>query len=188
MPVRRIFVAIDISEDVRARVAAYISRLHSRFPDAPVRWEPAAKLHLTMRFVGNVDDPGLQEIGSQVETAVSFLHPFKIRIRGTGAFENRGRAVLWIGAESIETAIDQSPLQRIASLLDLEAHSKRRFTPHLTVARIKNSSEAVELIKAHRQEIFEGGEFVVNSLVIYESKLRPAGSVYSVLRKYPFTG
>ncbi len=75
MPVRRIFVAIDISEDVRGRVAAYISRLRIDFPGVPVKWESPEKLHLTMRFFGNVDDAGLEEISSQVETAARFL-PF----------------------------------------------------------------------------------------------------------------
>ncbi len=188
MPVRRIFVAIDISEDVRGRVAAYISRLRLGFPDVPVKWESPEKLHLTMRFVGDVDDSGLDAVRSQVETAAGFLQPFMISISGTGAFENRGRAVLWIGAEAVDAAKYQNPIQRIASLLDLDGVAKRRFRPHLTIARIKNSNEASGLINEHRHQSLDAGECEVNSLTLYESKLLPSGSVYSVIRKYPFTG
>jgi RNA 2',3'-cyclic 3'-phosphodiesterase len=188
MPFRRIFVAIDISEDVRARVTAYISQLRFRFPDVSVKWELPKKLHLTMWFVGNVDDAGLEEISSQVESAAGFLHPFKITISGTGAFENRGKAVLWIGAEAVDAAKYQDPFQRIAALLALEGVPKRRFRPHLTIGRIKNSREALGLINAHREQKLDAGTYEVNSLVIYESRLLPSGSVYSVVSKYPFRG
>lgn len=188
MPVRRIFVAIDISEDVRGRVAAYISELSSRFPDMPVKWEPPEKLHLTLRFVGNVDDPGLDDISKLVEKAAGFSRPFRLRIRGNGAFEKGSRAVLWIGAEAADAEKYQDPLHRLAVLLDLKGVSRRRFSPHLTIARIKEPKKASGLINAHRQLTFDAGEFEVNTLVMYESKLLPTGSVYSVVRKYAFTG
>lgn len=188
MPVRRIFVAIDISEDVRGRVAAYISRLRVGFAKVPVKWEPPEKLHLTMRFIGNVDNAGLEEVSSQVETAASFMRPFHIRISGTGAFENRGRSVLWLGAEAIDAEKNQDPIQRIAALLGLDGVAKRRFTPHLTIARIKNSDQALELINVHRGQTLDAGTYEVNALAIYVSRLLPTGSVYSIISKYPFSG
>ncbi len=184
MPVRRIFVAIDVDEDVRRQVGAYIARMKALFPNAPVRWEPLEKLHLTMRFIGNTDDQGLADATGLVETTASVVRSFTIRIRNTGAFEKREGSVLWVGVGLVNSFTEEDPIQRIASLLNPNNLSKRRFKPHLTIARVKNVKTAAGLINAHRSETLDAGEFEVRALAIYESKLLPTGSVYSLVSKH----
>ena len=181
MAIKRIFVAIDISEDVRREIADHISRLKKVYPHTMVKWEPIEKFHLTMKFFGDTDELQLARINDQVARAAASVSPFKLVARGPGSFRRRESAVLWIGVEESPGQVGR--LSQIAHILEGGGRELRRFHPHITIARIKKPAQARELIDAHNRSDLDAHEFLVDHLTIYESKLLPSGSVYSVISR-----
>ncbi len=182
MPFRRIFVAIDIPEDVRGVIVNHISYLNKAFPHARVKWERAEKFHITMKFFGDADEPLMEKIEELVATAAASVAPFKLTAQGPGSFRRRESAVLWIGVEEFARAV--GTLARIAKCLKDDDQQTRRFHPHITIARIKKPVPARELIDAHDRAALQPREFLVDHLTIYESKLLQTGSVYSVVSRH----
>src|SRR5438552_2912088 len=102
MNTKRIFVAIDISDEARARVASYTKALRHEFQDLRVSWVNPEKLHITIRFAGDLDESDLASLTASISTAAAETAPFSIKISGTGAFiKRKSRAnVLWLGLGS----------------------------------------------------------------------------------------
>ena len=172
---KRVFAAIDISGEVREEARIYINDLRSRFDGVPVKWEKPEKLHITVKFAGSVDEYQLNTFSEQIQAVARSLAPFQMKIAGTGAFVKRsGPSVLWLGTEVVSATDD--PFAVLAGLSE-----KRPFRPHLTMARIKDSRKAKDVIDRHKASEFESAPFEVRELVIYESALLPTGSVYTRL-------
>ncbi len=184
MPIRRLFVAIDISEDVRRAIADHVLRLKEAFPDAPVKWEPTEKFHITMKFFGDTDGPRLKQIEDLVASSALSTEPFKLTVKGPGLFRSREGAVLWIGVGESAGAVGR--LTQIANILEGNARGPRRFHPHITIARTKRPAQARELIDVHTGSVLDLSEFLIDHLTIYESNLLPTGSVYSVVSEHLF--
>ena len=182
MPVKRIFVAIDISEDVRRAAADHVSFMKKAFPDTPVKWEPSEKFHITMKFFGDTDDQAFERVANVVSRAAEVTSPFVLTMDHSGSFRRRDSAVLWIGVR--EAAGESGILARIANILENDSRQTRRFHPHITIARIKRPAQARELIDAHNKAFIEPIEFPVTHLNVYESRLLPTGSIYSVVSKH----
>ena len=179
---KRVFAAIDISEEVREEVRSYINDLRSGFEGVPAKWEKPEKLHITVKFAGSVGEQQLKAFSEQIEGVAKSLAPFQLKIVRTGAFvKRRGPSVLWLGTEVVAAAGD--PFAALAGLNASE--SKRPFRPHLTIARIKDPRKAKDLIEKHKRAEFESLPFDVSELVIYESTLLPTGSVYTRLAGFP---
>ena len=176
---KRVFAAIDISEEVREEVRNYIEDLRSGFDGVPVKCEKQEKLHITVKFAGSVDEYQLNTFSERIRAVTKSLEPFQIRIAGTGAFvKRRGPSVLWLGT----TIVDASdPFEVLGRL-----NEKRPFRPHLTIARIKDPKKAADLIRKHKSSEFESPQYEVSEIVLYESALLPTGSVYTRLARFSF--
>ena len=181
----RVFVAVEISEQVRAQIAERIEFLRHRFPDLRVGWEKPEKLHLTMKFLGEIAPEKLPDLIQAVERATSGFKFFSLEIKNVGAFPPRGAArVLWLGV------LDASGnLKEIQRRLELECAAvgfepeKRDFKPHLTIARLKEPQRARELVKLHLATDFPAASFDVPALTVFQSVLQPTGSRYTILFK-----
>ena len=183
---KRVFVAIDISDKARDKVSAYIKALRERFRSVRAGWEKPEKLHLTMKFLGAVDDLQLAKLTQALERTAREISPFKLQIAEPGVFPSSGKArILWLGIKD-----EPGNLGKLSRILETECESKgfakekRNFKAHLTLARLKEKS--TELVETHLKESFEPVEFCVSEIVIYQSELRPTGSVYSVISKHEF--
>jgi 2'-5' RNA ligase len=185
---KRVFVAVDISAEARRRVSAYIEALRNEFPEVRVGWDKPEKLHLTLKFLGNTEEKQLRELQKRVEEISAGMTNFELQIAETGIFPNaRNPRVLWIDVK------DQAGnLAKINSVLEAEcekigfAREQRKYVPHLTIGRIREPNNARDLAQKHLQNNFEPVEFAVPEIVIYESRLLPTGSVYSVVSKHRF--
>lgn len=180
---RRLFVAVDISEEARERGAKHTSRLRGDGTTRGISWVNPDKLHLTLRFIGNCDEDEVQKVLSSARFAAENNSRFTLNISGTGVFPNAKRArVLWlrVGGE----------VDRMAKIVDSfnEAYGSKGehevFKPHLTIARVKDPSKNREIINRHINSQFEPAEFEVSEIVVYESKLDPKGSIYSAVARY----
>ncbi len=183
---KRIFVAVDISDAARRGAAAYITALRNEFREVRVGWDKPEKLHLTLKFLGDTDENQLSELKNIVEEISAGLTKFDLQILNTGIFPSvRNPRVLWIDVKD-----ETGSLAKINNRLETECEKigfnreKRAFVPHLTIGRVREPNRAKDLARRHLENDFAPVEFEVSELVIYESKLQKEGSIYSVESKY----
>jgi RNA 2',3'-cyclic 3'-phosphodiesterase len=183
---KRIFIAVDISDEARQKTALYIDGLRREFPQLRVGWERSEKLHLTLKFLGDVNDQELAEVQEAVKKAASSHRAFRMSLGETGKFPPKGDPkILWIGAD------DGGKLTTVTSELDMLLRplgfepEKRRFSPHLTIARLREPRLSSELATKHLENEFEPVGFEVREILIYESKLLPKGSIYTQIAALP---
>ncbi|HEX8469398.1 MAG TPA: RNA 2',3'-cyclic phosphodiesterase [Allosphingosinicella sp.] len=172
----RLFVAIRLPATVRARLLDLMGGV------AGARWLPDDQLHLTLRFVGEVD----RHLAEDVDAALSSVHhpSFSIALNGLGAFERRGEPVtLWAGVtpheplRALHKKIDQA-LVRVGVEPD-----RRAYMPHITIARLPRGSGPVGSL-VERSGGVGGPPFPVAQFCLYESRLTPEGPIYSVAGLY----
>lgn len=177
---KRIFVAVDISREARRKVSDYIEELKTEFATVRVGWEKPEKLHLTLKFLGDTNKNQLKTISEIVGEIADQIPPFGLQIAETGGFPSAEKArILWIDAKD-----ETGSLARINEILETKcakigfAKEKRNFKPHLTIARLREPEKSRRLIERHLEKEFEPVGFEVGEILIYESRLQPAGSIY----------
>jgi RNA 2',3'-cyclic 3'-phosphodiesterase len=186
----RLFVALEIPSAVRENLAALIDAL--RAADAApsknkARWVRAENLHVTLKFIGNVDAGKVDAIRAELEEVGSDA-PVGLEFRRLGFFPNERRPrVLWAGVEG-------SPnLAALAGEIDARLsqsgipHETRDFSPHLTVARFDPPGIS-EALRAAAQKNFtrEFGSVRTGEFHLFESKTRPTGAEYIRLSSFSF--
>jgi 2'-5' RNA ligase len=186
----RLFVALEIPTEVRDEFAALINELRaadSSFSKNRARWVRPENLHVTLKFIGHVDNGKLDAIrGALAE--VRFDSPAELRFRGLGFFPNAKRPrVFWAG---VETSPNLAPLAaeidtRLKKLGILS--ETKEFAPHLTLARfdppgISEGLSAVAQVNVAR----EFGAARTGEFHLFESKTRPTGAEYTRLSSFSF--
>lgn len=191
---RRLFVALDPDDAVRAEVAAAVAGLQRAAGPAgrALRFGDPATVHLTLRFLGDVAAARVDGIAAAVAAVAAASPPLALELRGAGAFPSPHRArVVWLGL-----AGDLAPLAALASALDLALAplgyppEARPFTPHLTVARARARGGAPGLAAA-LQAASTGLAPVAwraTTLTLFESHLEPGGARHVPLRRVPLGG
>ena len=174
----RLFVAIDLPAETKKELAAICFGL----PGA--RWMPVDQLHLTLRFIGEVDGGLYKDIQEMLATVT--MAPFTIRLQGVGHFPPRKRPrVLWVGIEACDLLMRLRG--RIESILvrgGLEPEG-RKYSPHITIARLQDTP----LVKAGNflaaNGLFATTPFTVRDFLLYSSKLTPKGAIHTIEASYP---
>jgi 2'-5' RNA ligase len=173
----RLFVAIRPPEPIR-------DLLIDAMDESPdFRWQHDEQLHLTLRFIGEVDRP----LADDIAAALTRIHAerFSLRIAGTGRFEQRNSGSLWAGVEpKAPVAALASKIERACVGLGLEPE-RRAFHPHITLARWKGrrSREIADFLQRTRglgSEPFDVSEFI-----LFESRLSRHGAHYEEAASYP---
>jgi 2'-5' RNA ligase len=187
---KRIFIAVDISDEARRRAAAHIDELRIGVKNLRVGWERPEKLHLTVKFLGDATNEQLERLNGAVEQTASQARPFYLRTGKTGVFPSIRKArVLWLGLEDAG-----GELRYFHRILETEcekagfARETRDFKPHLTIARLREPGKSAGLAATHLRAQIEPVEFEVPEIVIYESRLAPTGSVYRPVFKHKLAG
>jgi 2'-5' RNA ligase len=197
----RIFVALDIPEEVRAALGALVARL--RPASRAVRWTRIEGVHLTLKFIGEVQPEKVEAIKASLAkirfpaptSAGSAWSPPKciqMKFRGVGFFPNERRpSVFWAGVEvGAELGALASAVE--TSLLPLGiAKEQRAFSPHLTLARFK-STDSSALNRLHQAISAAGplefGTGIAKDFHLYQSILKPGGAEYTRLATFRFAG
>ena len=182
----RLFFAVGLPEEVRARAAEHAARLRQSFPDVRAGWERPEKMHVTLKFLGDVDAARVPALTRAAEAATRGLPSFTLAVEGTGSFPPRGAPrVLWLGLRD-----DAGGLSRLQARLEDECErvgfprETRPFKPHLTLARLRTPQGARELAAAHAAEPFGPFAFNVPDLLLIRSQFGPAGSRYAPLSRH----
>lgn len=173
----RLFVAIRPPAPVRDQLLDLMGGV------AGARWLDEDQLHLTLRFIGEVD----RHLARDVDAALSSVHHprFSIAINGLGSFDRRGEpATLWAGVapqeplRSLHRKVDQA-LTRAGVEPD-----RRAYMPHLTIARLPRGAGPMGPLLETSGGV-TGPPFEVVEFRLYESRLSPDGPVYTVAERYP---
>jgi len=174
----RLFVAIRPPAAIRAILLGAMGGISG------ARWQSEDQLHLTLRFIGDVD----RHRAGDIHAALGAVHqpPFEIALNGIGAFDRRGWPdAVWAGVAPHE------PLKALHKKVDAAlrrvgvAPDQRAFLPHITLARLKRASGTVgNLVEC------SGGlaspPFTVDHIGLFESTLTPDGAVYTLVELYSF--
>ncbi len=186
---KRTFIAIDVSDETKRAISAYVEVLRRDFAKVRVGWERPEKLHLTTRFLGDVNEITLEMIQQVLEEVAAGTKQFRMTVVGTGQFPPKGDPrVLWLGIKddgSVRTLVRR--IERSLQRLGIRTE-RRNFNPHLTVARLREPARSHGLSRRHTEATFGPFDQPVNEIVLYESKLLPSGSVYEKLAAFPLNG
>jgi RNA 2',3'-cyclic 3'-phosphodiesterase len=184
----RVFCAVELPPQVRARAADHATRLRNRSTEVRASWPRADNLHLTLKFLGETAQARVEALSNAASRAALSIRPFDLTLEGAGAFPPRGSPrVLWLGINDASGG-----LVKLQSQLEDEceaagfAREERPFHPHLTLARIRAPQGARELARLHRETGFAAIEFHVAELVVMRSELGPGGSRYTEISRHEF--
>jgi 2'-5' RNA ligase len=178
----RSFLAIELPKSILEKIDEVQGDLRSTHAD--VRWVNPEKIHLTLKFFGNVEESRIDSIFKSIEEPIQNTLPFSLKARGIGAFPSlRNPRVIWMGlveGREILTAL-QKQIETRLEKIGFEPED-RPFHPHLTLGRMKSSrgkEELAEKMEKHKEGEF--GDFKVERVVLFRSDLRPSGPIYTPL-------
>lgn len=187
----RLFVALDIEDGIRQRIARFLDGMRGFATD--VKWVRPESLHVTLKFIGESEKLG------EIRDALSNVRGNAVTLgfRGTGFFPTpRSARAFWIGIES-DARLAQLAQSIDAALTPLGIESETRaYTPHLTLARggkqerrAKSKSDASNPFARLQEKLAaltppNFGTMTARELYLYESKLKPSGSVYTKLHGF----
>lgn len=178
----RTFIAVEIPESVRNRIAEFQAEL-KREPGR-VSWTKPENIHLTLKFLGDVDEAEIPQITAALERAVQGIAPFEVEVRTTGGFPSLRRPrVLWVGCADAEGRLRQLAEQVESELAGIGYRREgRKFSPHLTIGRPK--TPFIEKIAQRMENTeFVGGTMPVREVVVMKSQLHPQGAIYTPLAR-----
>lgn len=178
----RVFIAVDFPPHLKERIANMCFGLRG------ARWVPMEQMHLTLRFVGEVDESQFEEIADALHGVEA--ERFRLFLKGCGFFPpKRSPKTLWVGVrrnpslQALHGKIE-SALERVGV-----AREKRRFHPHVTIARFKHtvtSADVMGFVKAN--SLFTSMPVTVDSFHLYSSKLHRNGAVHTREESYSLWG
>jgi 2'-5' RNA ligase len=182
----RSFIAVELSTEI----AEGVRRTQAGLRDCAkgVSWVRPEGIHLTLKFLGEVDPGRIEGIASTAEASVKGRGPFSIGIRGCGGFPNaRHPRVIWIGVDDpggelkeLQAKVEQGMEERGFT------REGRGYTPHLTIGRLrpgKGSGGVVQALEATKE--CDLGTMAVREICLFRSQLKPTGAEYTKLKVIP---
>lgn len=183
----RAFVAIELPDPVRAKLAEAVARL--RGARVPASWVTPDRMHLTLRFLGEVTEIAAGDLAAKLRQAYRASNAPLLRVRGIGAFPRISRpAVVWAGVkdEGESLANAQRIAEECAQGIGLAPESKP-FHAHVTLCRVKGGRGLGELIRRIEGEAdLDAGAFTARAVSLFSSELTGRGPVYTRIEEFPF--
>jgi 2'-5' RNA ligase len=190
----RLFVAIELPDDVRAVLAQTIELLKSAGIGGSVRWVRPEGIHITLKFLGSADEEDLPGIMAAIREAARHHTSFGLAVEGLGSFGSpRSIRVIWAGVGGDIESLS-SLAQRVDSAMSAVGFTRetRPYSAHLTLARVKDDAAPIERQRIHmllkEQAPPERALLHVKQCSLMESTLKPGGAVYAQLASFPLEG
>jgi 2'-5' RNA ligase len=183
----RSFLAFELPVEIREQIRVISKELKKTA--LPVRWVKVDNIHLTILFLGSVDEDTIGDIEEKVNVVVKGFSAFKTKLNAVGAFPHWKRPrVIWIGLNG-----DIGRLSNLRNKLLEELKvlgfmpEKRPFRPHLTLGRFKGPIDRGEDMKwiLDRYRDINSDLYQLNELILYKSDLKPDGPVYTKMATWP---
>lgn len=188
----RTFLALELSDEVRAALRSELARLRRALP--ALHWVDAQSLHVTLAFLGELEDERLAAATNAAAAVAPALHPFQLEIMGRGTFgQPWAPRVVWagIGGETERLTALHAALTAALAVYGF-ARDPRPFAPHLTLARIKDRLDDATLsalqadLQARQGEAL--GAWDIRQLAVMKSELQRPAARYTCLRALPLGG
>lgn len=186
----RTFIGIDIGEDIRERAVALQGKLAQSGTE--IKWVAPGNVHVTLLFLGEVDEREILSICRAVEEVASRHKPFSMKVERVGSFPNLRRPrILWVGVGqgSQELCSLHDALEPPLLKLGCYRREERKYAPHITLGRVKSDRPVDALATALRANAaWQGGEVDVGEVLVMSSELGPTGPTYAVLSRSKLKG
>jgi 2'-5' RNA ligase len=182
----RSFFAVELSAEIAAGVRRIQEELRGRA--AGVRWVRPEGIHLTLKFLGEVEADRIEPIVRKAEETIQGVGPFTVGIKEGGGFPTeKNPRVIWIGVEDHSGMLKQLQARVEAGMAEVGFSQERRgYTPHLTVGRLrsgKGSKTVAQALDAIRAS--DLGSMEVREIILFRSHLKPTGAEYTKLGSFP---
>ena len=193
----RAFLAVELSQELQAELATVQQDLKRRIElemkrDTRISWARPASIHLTTKFLGDMDEEVIDPLLVAVEQTIGSQIPVNVPLERLGAFPRpQSPRVLWVGpSENWERGGEATRIAEIHGAIEQACEGlsflreTRPFSPHLTLARIKVGERHVGVVLAKTGVLdrpLSFGSLVVEAVVLMKSELKPTGSVYTKL-------
>ncbi|MEW6455922.1 MAG: RNA 2',3'-cyclic phosphodiesterase [Acidobacteriota bacterium] len=182
----RTFIAIDFPEEIKKLIYEKIDVL-KKF-EANIKWIREEGIHLTLKFLGEIDENKLNLINNKLKKISESIPSFSLIVQGMGTFPERSKSprVIWIGIK------EETNLKRLQENIEEEMEKlsfqreTRKFSPHITIGRVKDSkhiTKILDVIEKERETLF--GKIKVKEIILFRSILKPDGAQYIPLEKSP---
>lgn len=173
----RLFVAIDLPTDIKNKLLA----ISGGIPGA--RWLPAEQLHLTLKFIGEVDGGVFKDVTDVLNEVAS--EPFELTLKGVGHFPpRRNPEVLWVGVAKSEKLVQlRNRVESTLARIGLQRET-RKFTPHVAIARLRDPhiERVARFLAVH--SLFELSPFEVTEFTLFSSVLASEGALHQIEAVY----
>jgi len=183
----RVFLALDLSEEQVNGLVNLQKKLKKDFNG--VKWVDSLNLHVTLKFLGEIEEYQLTSLFNRVKKTVKGFPPFDMSLKGLGFFPNSTKPrIIWVGVEQGNEYVSEL-WKEIEFSLQEEGFpmSQKAFTPHVTLGRIRRIDKKIPVIKwinQYREFYLPPAE--INHLTVYQSTLQPQGAIYTPLNKIIF--
>ena len=177
----RTFIALELPDELKEKLIQIRNEFYT--DDRKIRWEAKNKLHLTLKFLGDTEKSKIHKIWDEVLKVLEQFKSLTMTFNGFGIFKRDGQPrIFWAGFD------ENKVLENLTKEIDNRCMQfgfpveKRKFSPHLTLLRIKGN-EKIDLIYKIVNTKFEPVNFVADTITFYKSELKPSGSEYAVLKQ-----
>jgi len=181
----RCFVAISLPQEILDQIGLYLQELKEISPR--VRWVKPTAIHITLKFLAEQSQKVVNSVEKELTGLGEICPPFDLSVVGAGCFPNRNRPrVFWLGLEH-DT---KNSLFKLHEWIDKHLEplgferEKRRFSPHLTLGRVKEPSDHQNIFDHFAKYPFPISKFTVQEVVFMQSELRPEGARYTPIRTF----
>jgi 2'-5' RNA ligase len=186
----RTFIALDLGPAIRERLVSLQENFESQA--SGVKWVEPENLHVTLLFLGEVDNREIPAVCRAVDEVAQTLPPFVLSVEGVGCFPNPRRPrVLWVGIGAGAELVTALHDLLEPPLLDLGCYRReqRKYTPHVTLGRIKSEAAPVGFAQAlAKHETWKAGQTPIPDVRVMSSELSPRGPEYTVLSRAKLRG
>lgn len=175
----RTFLAVEVPKDIR-RVVYDFGQIEAK-RELPVKWVALENLHITLKFLGEVDEKLRCDMMPVIKDICGKHRPFQVVLRGLGCFPNsRNPRVLWVGVDQGDEELCSLAADLEGSMVRLGFKAEKRFHPHLTIGRVKKPCSVDHILV---KDVITDA-FGVDSVVLFKSTLKPDGPVYDALDRF----
>ncbi len=185
----RLFIAINLPSSLIAQLQDLQKILQSRLSSNLIRWTQSDQIHLTLKFLGNLEENRLKDVSLAVQLACQNKSSFQLCAKNLDCFPNfKNPSIIWVGIDGGLHPLSKLKAQLDQQLLSISPYEETKpFHPHLTIGRVKASnSHETHRIGTMIQEIQAGvlGEWKVQSIDVMKSEISTKGSFYTLLSSF----
>lgn len=190
MPRIRTFIAVELDDEIRSRAIEFQETLAKA--GAEVKWVEPESMHITLLFLGEVDDRELHSVCRAVQKVAATEAPFLLGVSGLGAFPTPRRPkVAWAGITEGADELKRLHEKLETAMLNLGCYrtEERDYTPHLTLGRVKGEADGLVLAPELAKRLtWSGGRTLIDEVLVFSSELERSGPVYTVMGRGRLSG